>query len=342
MSETTFASTESLHRTWRQWWKHLPGWLRIGCWALTISIFIQIVVVIAIYIRISFGLVETTEMLQLRRNGNELTFASNLRKEPFQGFNDLVDGWQGRSNGDVVSIVVGERATEDDLKLIAASFPNLITISVETEDPTAAGIEVLSTCASLRHVRLNSLEIDNRAIEPLTKLPHLVSLDLDGTFVDDGVIAILQQMPELTSVSLRYTDVSFDSLEALRASRPKVFVSSHLDSEPGAILLSIRWPDGRRSRRFAGEFTRGHSQEGWTTSRNLSPDTYGLTWTKQSFQRGDGEYVLNLKLGRYAADPVTIQVQDGKPSTQSVEFQMHVTREEAMSGQPTQDEGSME
>jgi len=290
-------------------------------------------VVIGIYIRVSYGLIETAEMLQLRRHSIDLEFASDLRKEPFEGFNRLMDGWNGRSNADVFSIVVGEQGTDDDLKLIAASFPNLFSIVVRTTNPTPAGIEALSNCTNLHHIDLSSLEIDNEAIEPLTNLPHLTTLNLDGSFVDDGVLSSLQQMSELNDLSLRCTDVSSDSVAALRGAHPKMFISSHHDTDRGAILLSIRWPDGRRSRRFDGLFTRGHSREGSVTTRSLGPDTFGLVWTTKSFERGDGDYILTLKLGNYDADPVTIQVQDGNPSTHTVEFQMQVTREQAMSDQ---------
>ena len=45
---------------------------------------------------------------------------------------------------------------------------------------------------------------------------------------------------------------------------------------------------------------------------------------------GDGDYRFSLKIGKHDAQPVIVTIQDGEPSTRSIEFRMPVTKAEAL------------
>ena len=345
MSETALETTSDADlppRTWRGWWLSWPKWFRIGCWAALGLMIVQVAIVVALAIRIHYGLQPTEEIAAMSRPGVGIFYSSNYLKEPFRGFNNLVDGIKGRTNADVVGFRFEQdhgnpsvvQVTDTDLKFIGDHFTNLEFLSVGHGEITAEGLTSLGQCPRLRTLELSELDIDDSAAASLSRLPAVMSLDLTGTLVTDAAITSLKRLPKLSSVNLSYTDVSLAAIQDWRDSMPtgKLFIGTERDQVADAVLGSIRWQDGRRSAGFAGPYSRLMKHKDGTASESSNGLRRNfLWWPPEAWeQRGDGEYQFSLKLGEFESAPVTVIVKDGKPSANSIEFRMPCTKAQAL------------
>jgi hypothetical protein len=333
--------TDLPSRTWHRWWLEWPKWFRIGCWAAIVMFGMQVVMAIALAIRVHYGLKPTPEIAALQRRGVLVVYDSNRYGEPFRGYNDIVDGVKGRTNADVTGIRFptssGDqakfRATEADLLDIGRQFPNLEWLAVGDGDITVAVLADFQRLMNLRTLELAQLDIDDAIVEQLSQLKRLNRLDLAETLVTDASVPLLQSISNLEHVNLSYTDVSLAAIQNWRAA-PRTgtcFIGTEKVAGFDAVLGSIRWKDGGRSAGFPGSYSRIQKFAGGSSSEMSTGLTRTrLWWPPSAWGNGNGDYQLSLKLGDYESEPVTVTVQDGKPSIDRIEFVMPCTKAEAL------------
>ena len=323
-------------RTWRGWWRDLPGWFRIGFWA----VFATVVVQVAFAIRIMIGLIDPPEVTLLRQTGANVLYTSDAMWDPIPGALLIRAGLWGRSCNDVYFIRLDEYGTDEELKLIGAKFPNLKTISLRSATITAEGLNALAACQKLDLLILELTDADDAVVESLTKFETISDLSLEGALVRDASIPMLKKLPRLVRLNVSLTDISLAAIQEWRTSQPKLVIQTERDRIPGALVASIRWSDGKRSRRFQGNYKSGVPAIGkthaWLTGSNLNASHHvGLWWDPAQLEdRRDGNYVFTLRLGDYEAQPVTIPMKDGKFAVDSFEFRMPVTEAEALQSTP--------
>lgn len=337
----------------------------------------MVVLHVVLVLRIGVGLMGSREIRSLRDRGARLDFESDWRPIRSRGqyvLNILVDGTigRGRSNADVFSIELtganefSSGCTDEEIKFIASHFPNLKRLWISHSPVSSAGLKPLLNCQRLQELGLGDTDINDDAIEILAGLKNLQVLSLVGTLVSDRTLEALQKSPALVNINVAYTDVSLEAIHSFRqqAGTRTISVTSILDKQPESMIGVIRWSDGSRSGRFAGDFE--ICLEGPLKQRE-SPDLYvfdheelrrhNLWWDVQHFEVGewhrewqyygfnargpgmtvknttiqlaDGEYRVMLKLGQVQSESVNFQIQDGRPATHLLEFQMPCARAEA-------------
>jgi hypothetical protein len=323
-------------RTWRGWWRDQPGWFRIGCR----TVFASIVVQVAFAIRIAVGLIDPHEVALLRQKGANVLYTSDAMWDPIPGALLIRAGLWGRSCNDVYFIRLDEHGTDEDLKLIGARFPNLKCIYLRSATISEEGLNALTSCRKLQQLELDCTDVDDVVVECLTRFEAISSLSVEGTLVSDAAIPTLKKIPHLGRINVSKTDVSLAAIQEWRTSQPKLVIQTERDRIPDALVASIRWSDGKRSRRFQGHFKSGIPSVGkthaWLMSKGLHARHHvGLWWDPaQLDDRRDGDYVFTLQLGDYEAEPVTIPMKDGKFAVDSFEFRMPVTEAEALQSIP--------
>ncbi len=323
-------------RTWRGWWRDLPGWFRIGLGV----VFVSAVVQAAFVLRVTVGLIDPHEVTLLRQKGAAVLYTSDAMWDPIPGFHRIHAGLRGRSCNDVYFIRLDEHGTDDDLKRIGARFPNLKRISLRSATFSAEGLNALAGCQKLDHVDLDLTDADDAVVASLSKFPMISYLGLQGTLVSNVAIPSLKKFPRLLRINVCQTDISLATIHEWRKSQPNLDIVTERDRIPDAIRASIRWSDGKRSRRFQGRYKSGIPTIGkthaWLMSSNLSASHHvGLWWDPAQLEsRADGDYVFTLQLGDYEAEPVTIPMKDGKFAVDSFEFRMPVTEAEALQSTP--------
>jgi len=229
--------------------------------------------------------------------------------------------------------MVNDRASEDDLLQIAWNFPNLEWLAIGDGDVTAEVLSNLQRCMNLRNLELARLDIDDDLIVQLSQMKRLSRIDLTETLVTDASVPLLQSMPNLDYVNLSFTDVSLSAIQNWRAARGTKVSNIGTEKVAGfdAVLGAIRWKDGSRSAGFPGRYSRIKQFAGGSSSEMSTGLTRNrLWWPPSEWDNGDGDYQLVLKLGDYESEPVTVTVQNGKPSLERVEFVMPCTRTEAL------------
>src|SRR5262245_29337840 len=98
MASTVSTSITDLpQRTWRQWWRELPGYWRIGTWALLLLMAANLAVALRVYI----GLHESSVIQDLRSRGANIEYEWELN--PMQHrwvlgeHRWIMEGWLGKS-----------------------------------------------------------------------------------------------------------------------------------------------------------------------------------------------------------------------------------------------------
>jgi hypothetical protein len=193
--------------------------------------------------------------------------------------------------------------------------------------------------------------VTDEGVTSLARLPNLEWLELRGTKITDAAIPSLQQMKSLKRVDLGHTDVSLQAILAWRsaASAAGLIIATNKEPTLGNLLpLAIRWLDGR----FSLDSPREELAFDWegpldslsSKQFSLPPRQYvrgrlgnlaNLSWDPSQFTTlADGDYRLCLRLGDHASDPVTISMASGQPSPTYVEFQMPVTKQQALGEKP--------
>lgn len=111
-------------RTWRQWWRQLPGYWRIAGW----TVFILVLLHVALVAWMIPGYFESTEITKLRQHGAVIRYAweSNTGDWSDQYMNWLMPGIHGRSAAQVAEINLSDVFTDNRiLEYIGQHFPNL-------------------------------------------------------------------------------------------------------------------------------------------------------------------------------------------------------------------------
>ena len=323
-------------RTWKEWWRELPGWFRIGLGV----VFVSAVVQAAFVLRVTVGLIDPQEVTLLRQKGAVVLYASDTMWDPIPGFHRIRAGLRGRSCNDVYFIRLDVHGTDEELKRIGASFPNLKRISLRSVTFTAEGLNALAGCQMLDHIDLDLTDADDAVVAYLSKFPMISYLGLQGTLVSNAAISSLKKFPRLRRINVCQTDISLATIHEWRKSQPNLDIVTEKDRIPDALVASILWSDGKRSRHFEGKYKSGIPAIGkthaWMMSSNLNAShPTGLWWDPAQFEdRRDGDYVFTLRLGDYDAEPVTIPMKDGKFAVDSFEFRMPVTEAEALKLNP--------
>ncbi len=325
-------------RTWRGWWLAWPKWFRIGCYAALGLVFLNIAVVVRIYV----GLIEPPEIQALRRPGVHVLFASDSRGQPFRGFNRLMDGLKGISCRDVVTIRLDREGTDADLELIGRSFPELRGLYLVDADVSVAGLGHLRSCRQLLELDLRGTDVDDSAASILAELPKLHRLHLAETRVGDATLAALQHSSQLSWLDVSYTDVSPGAIQAARAkmNRTSTIATEH-DRVSSGVLGSLRWSDGTRAARFPGRFelrVTGPFVDGRSTGSFAHMSTglrrQSMWWDTKQFQgRTDGEYHFTAKLNGIESAPAVVTIEAGLPSVSRIEFLMPCTKAEALASE---------
>ena len=318
-------------RTWKSWWSGLPAWFRIGFWTFYASAVLQV----AIILRIMVGLTDPHEASLLWQRGAGVEYASPFKRESIPGSNLIIAGLRGRSCNDVDTVQLYENGTDEDLKLIATRFPNLKRIYLMNGTYSVEGLKGLAACRKLEHVYLDRTDADDAVVESLSKCEMISELSLHDTLVSDSAIPAMKRLPRLVKLVVYETDISLEAIQEWRTSQPNLQVLTERDFAPEAFVASIRWSDGKRSRRFQGHFKAEINPAGRESSSVTGSPFYCrdliLLWSGKNLRGGrDGDYVVTLQLGNYDAEPVTIPMKNGELVAKSVEFRMPVIEAEAL------------
>lgn len=327
-----FADPVDIPRTWRRWWHGRPRWLKIAVWAGVGAIVLQG----AIALRIWIGLMDTPEMARIRAMGGGVSFrgaSSPSRPTRQQQFRLLVEGFWGRSNNDVDSICVRRTGTDELLKWICQTFPNLEVLMVQESPITSAGLAEIAGLARVEYVDFRATNLDDRAAESLSRLPNLESLILSETLLTDAAIPVLMNNTSFTTLGVSGTDVSREAYIEWLASRsdPRLVKTFAPREDELSISGSIRWADGSVSAVFEGRVEINASYRLADEEEGGDQLYYGL-FTRSLVQdfflkmaNGvDGDYRFVLTLNGHVSAPVTFQVTNGKPSITRMEFVMPV------------------
>ncbi len=326
-------------RTWRGWWLAWPKWLRIGCWAAFGVVVLQIVSVVVLYV----GLREPPEIQALRRQGVHIFFSNKGLIPDFSIF-----GWNVRNphNGaDVAQVIFESPATDADLVHLSQHFSNLMILIIHNGEFTAAGLESLSRCRQLIFLDLSGSEVTDAHLAGLRGMQELQDLGLAETLVTDAGIQHLQQLPRLRGLNLTHTAVSLNAIQQWRQTWKPSFgfqVTTEKDKSGDGVSGMIRWIDGERSGRFPGVFkisvdgpVDGAQLQQRLTDVSTNLNRRHLCWHFSKFAGfEDGDYRFTLKLGDDESEPVIISIENGKSSVSNFEFQMPVTKEQALGVAP--------
>lgn len=202
-SYAPFADPVDIPRTWRRWWQARPRWLKIAVWTGVGAIVLQG----AIAVRIWIGLTDTPEMARIRAMGGGVSFHgafSPSKPTRQQQFRLLVEGFWGRSNRDVVYICVQRTGSDELLKWICQTFPNLEVLIVRESPITSAGLAEIAGLSQVRYVDFCATNLDDRAAESLSQLPELKTLDLSDTLLTDAAIPVLRNNTSFTTLGVRW------------------------------------------------------------------------------------------------------------------------------------------
>jgi hypothetical protein len=189
-------------------------------------------------------------------------------------------------------------------------------------------------------VSFNWTDLDDRAVEILAELPDLERIELDGTLVTDASVPFFAALKHLELASVSCTDVTgqpgSDSL--LESIRYCQLVSDD------CVIGTIVWSDRVRSGQFPGPYEirvdcleeNGVDDtpiEKYDFLQRSSLHRSGLTYHHDDETYSvyyDGRYRFHVKLGGYEATPVDVEFVKGHPTTHHIEFQMPVTKAEAL------------
>lgn len=327
-------------RTWRVWWRELPGYYRIGFRVVAILALLQL----ALAIRIVIGLIESPEIRHLRTLNVEIDYYFFLPHLPsswkawlhkhrlLSAYWALNEGLLGRSCHNVYSLGCnGTKGdlTDADVEFIANHFPNLSIFDVA--NVSATRFKCLERCSKMWRLSVSYGDVEDTGLPDLTRFPQLFELQLENTLVSDAIIPQLKQLSQFNCAYLRLTDVTY---EAAIENWPDSRESPQVENDPTVYPEchgSIRWSDGQRSAIFRGpsSVTMKYGDDVEIGSYNPL-ERVNMLWEPDSWPHGDGEYQLSVKLGEYESAPVKVIVKESRPDVRRIEFLMPVTKAEAL------------
>lgn len=83
-------------------------------------------------------------------------------------------------------------ATDDDIKLVASSFPALVSLNANETAITDAAVSHLRQMPNLRALNIQRTAIGNPAVEDLLAIPRLKELLIGDTNIDSRQVARLE------------------------------------------------------------------------------------------------------------------------------------------------------
>lgn len=338
MSLAHTSATDLPPRTWRQWWRELPGYWRIGVWAVGLPLIVNT----ALVIRFVIGWQDAQEIKDLRKQVYSINFHWERSiwepgaKSPFRGYEIVMRGMMGRSCRNVACVVINESGNQDQrLQEVCGLFPNLEAIAVWEADISSDGIAAMQRSPQLKMANFRGCDLDDETLAQLLVNKNWTWLDLSGTLITDASLPLLQRLESLEHLNLKDTAVSLPTIENWRAMRTDGKLTLVTNQETEQFLLQVVWPDGRRDSLIWRPFTliaEGPLADGETaaTSAVVKRRTIASTeFLESNLQSaGDGRYRILLSIGNHAADPVMVQVTNGAVTPQHLKFYMPATKAE--------------
>lgn len=324
-------------RTWRLWWKELPGYYRIGVWTVLAVVGLHV----AVTIRFSLGLQEPAEITALRKRGRVRYFWEKPWGDPFPGYHWLSSGLWGRSFANVNFIDLSDTGTDADLADIGSRFRYLKALFFDRTEISREGLRSLQGCQRLECVSFEDTDLGDSDVEYMLNTWRLKSISLNGTRITNALQYALYRQPDLLYVRADGTQLT-DSIpdEILDESEdfvPQVITIYH----PEGMVASIRWADGRVCERFQGSMAllihdlTSSTNEGDSNRKFYHPGRTELCEAiyEYCFHRRSPVNLrlqLTLEANGFKSEPVLITIKDDKPTVREVEFRMPVTREHAL------------
>lgn len=319
-------------RTWRHWWLAWPKWFRIACYAGLVLAAGHV----AVGIWILIGLWEPESLADLRERGADVEYFWESETSLVPRYQEIMSVLYGKGWRSVVEINLNGKATDADVRRIAANCPALKRLSLRNTEVSAAAIAELAKLPRLEELDLRGTNATDESLSQFGKLDRLTSLYLFGTLVSDQSMPVLASLPHLYWVDLQHTDVTKSKIDTWRTERKNQIVTER-DQYPEPVLGFICWSDGERAGNFRGKFEvhvegplnspklRQRRQKGKSLSRDR------LWWRDARFNsRGDGDYRFTLKLGAMESEPALVSVTNRQPSQNPIEFHMPCTKAEAL------------
>jgi len=116
---------------------------------------------------------------------------------------------------------------DDDLKVLHLIAQHLVVLDLTNSEVSDAGLENLQKFPNLKKLTLeNSQKITAAGIQKIESVMSLEHLNLVGLALDDSVVNSIAKMESLLEVYLYRTGISEDAINALKASRPRMFVNA--------------------------------------------------------------------------------------------------------------------
>ena len=160
--------------------------------------------------------------------------------------------------------------TDEGLKYLAG-LTNLEELDLSGTRITDKGIESLRGLKNMRRLNLLGAQASDAAMDVIAGMPHLEVLNLYRTHVTNTGVAKLRGLKELTDLDLRYSRVTSNGIDSLRAALPKTKVQ------------------------FAGAASVRHDEELTDTDEETEPRS-APCWTRRKRQS-----ICAAHLGRCAA-----------------------------------------
>jgi hypothetical protein len=334
-------TTDLPPRTWRQWWRQLPGYYRIGAWAAGGLIALQL----ALAVRIGIGLQEAREIRYLRQRGAKITYQADswgrgLFRDPriYEYTHHISKGLAGCSCGQVRFIYFQNvELSRDDLQYVCRHFPHVERLTLMQCRLQPDALAGLSPESPFHDLQLNGMDVDDRDVEFLASITTCKRLDLNNTLVSDASIPLLEAMPRLLWAYLGNTLVTPEALKLhqdRRQNQPPQ-LSSRNDS-PGFLHGCVRWSDGRRSAHHLPQPFSLTIRDRKTGNTTFTHTFVGQESTTQAVQfhpalaGPNGDYLLTLRFGDQESEPVELTLHDRKASNELIEFRMPCTKAEAL------------
>ncbi len=136
---------------------------------------------------------------------------------------------RGATITDTALALIGDQVESLDLRgsnvtgtgLQHLSGRNLQALSLTNTELNAGDLYNLPPMPQLRTLKLNSIELDDAAIETVGSFRSVRHLEIDSTgLTDTGLRRLLQLNPQLTRIELRGTAVTGEGIEAMRIAYP--------------------------------------------------------------------------------------------------------------------------
>lgn len=94
-----------------------------------------------------------------------------------------------------------ENIDDDCIKMLAADFPKLTSLTIDDTSVTPASFKTLAEMKGLTYLRLSRLRFKESDLDPIMTLPNLQNLDVTNTNVTDKIFEKLAKMPNLKEIT---------------------------------------------------------------------------------------------------------------------------------------------